>query len=59
MVAFCANCSAGMMGRFACVAHMDENLKVVSLDIADIERPQGDLLADISPERDDQTETLE
>ena len=47
------------MGRFACVAHMDENLKVVSLDIADIERPQGDLLADISPERDDQTETLE
>jgi hypothetical protein len=33
--------------RVRCVAYMDENLKVVSLDVSDVERAQGDLLADI------------
>lgn len=35
--------------RVRCVAHLDENLKVVSLDVWDIQRAQGDLLADLAP----------
>ena len=45
--------------RVRCVAHMDENLKVVSLDVSDVERAQGDLLADIAPiEGDDDGNTI-
>jgi hypothetical protein len=33
--------------RVRCIAHMDENLKPVTLDVSDIERAQGDLFADV------------
>jgi hypothetical protein len=42
--------------RVRCVAHLDDTLKVVSLDVFEFERVQGDLFGHISAEKDDSAE---